>query len=392
MGPYAVLNYQQVIQTLIERGCNFNAKNNDKFNPSDYAYSCVLHNKHGSHLSVHYSSNNTYDALQETARTRFEVNKKSRVVQQQARRAAYGQIDNDEHQRRGLGVTGTRRWRSGSATTSASDSTDYEGGPSTSAPGSSQFSGHSSSGSLPRAPPSNGTVLTPIPSSAANRARNTSTSSSQAPTHTSRPSYSSSTTNVRSASRPGSSMGTKSSSSAKTALSPIASRMLERDAGAMAEYRVRSESHSSTNTLETNVSNIPAVGGQIGTYTPATESSFSDVQVSDLRARTIPRSLRPSLSAASLRPHHLPSITSVASDSIPRIRAGTLNNVLGSSGASTPKTPPTASTLLQTLKRPVLAVLPGGRSSDHTLIPNGHTRRPSGSLLRDIAAIRTDSM
>lgn len=351
--------------------------------------------QHGSHLSVHYSSNNTFDALQETARTRFEVNKKSRVVQQQARRAertAYGQVDNDEHQRRGLSVTDTRRWRSGSVTTSASDSTDYEGAPSTSAPGSSQFSGHSSSGSLPRAPPSNGTILTPIPSSAANRARNTSTSSSHAPTHASRPSFSSFTSNGRSTSQPGSSLGTKSSSSTKTALSPIASRMLERDAGAMAEYRVRSESHSSTTTTETSVSNIPAIGGQTATYTPATESSFSDVQVSDIRVRTIPRSLRPSLSAASLRPHHLPSISSVTSGSIPRIRAGTLNNVLGSSGASTPKTPPTASTLLQTLKRPVLAVLPGGRSIDHTLIPNGHTRRPSGSLLRDIAAIRTDSM
>jgi hypothetical protein len=39
-----VLNYAQVVQTLIERGCNFNAKNNDMFTPSDYAYSCVLHN------------------------------------------------------------------------------------------------------------------------------------------------------------------------------------------------------------------------------------------------------------------------------------------------------------------------------------------------------------
>lgn len=344
------------------------------------------------YLSV-YSSNNTYEALQETARTRFEVNKNRRVVaQQQARRAermAYGPGEYDDPARRGLGVTGTRRWRSGSGTTSASDSTDYEGAMSTSAPGSSQFSGHSSSGSLPRAPPSNGTVLTPIPSSSANRARNTSTSSSHAPTHSSRPSFSSSTTNGRSISQQGSSLGTKSSSSAKTALSPVASRMLVRDADAMAEYRVRSGSHSSTNTVETSVSTVPVVGAQTISYTPVAESSLSDVQVSDIRARTIPRSLRPSLSAASLRPHHFPSITSIASNSTPRIRAGTLNNVPGS---STSKTPPTASTLLQTLKRPVLAVLPGGRSIDPSLVPNGHTRRPSGSLLRDVAAVRTDSM
>lgn len=39
--PYGVLNNAQVVSTLIERGCNFNAKNNDMFTPSDYAYSCV---------------------------------------------------------------------------------------------------------------------------------------------------------------------------------------------------------------------------------------------------------------------------------------------------------------------------------------------------------------
>ena len=292
--------------------------------------------------------------------------------------------------RRGLVVAGPRRIRSGSAT-SASDSTDYEGALSTSAPGSSQFSGHSSSGSIPRAPPSNGTVLTPIPSSSANRVRNASTSSSHAPTHSSGPSISSTTTNGRSASQLSGASLTAKSPSSKVALSPIASRMLERDADAMAEYRVRSGSHSSTNTTEA----LPALpsAGSASPYAPA--SPPSDLPLSDLRARTIPRSLRPSLSAASLRQTPLPSISSVASGSNPRIRAGTLNNVPGgvTSGASTPKTPPLmGSGLLQTLKRPVLAVLPGGKVTEQANIPDGHTRRPSGSLLRDLAILRTDSM
>lgn len=372
-----------VVQSLIERGCGFNAKNNDGFTASDYAF-----------------SNNTYEALQETARTRWEVNKKSRVVaQQQARRAERTMYNrttdaNDEHghSRRALGVAGSRRLRSGSGATSTSDSTDCEGAMSTSAPGSSQFSEHSSSGSLPRAPPSNGTILTPIPSSSANRARNTSTSSSHAPSHSSRPSFSSNTTNGRSTSQPSGSTLTAKSSSSKMALSPIASRMLERDAGAMADYRVRSGSNSSTNVPETSPYPPPSAGSTT-TYAPA--SPLPDLPLSDVRTRTIPRALRPSLSAASLRQTPLPQIPNAAAGSNPRVRAGTLNNVQGgaASGASTPKTPPLmGSGLLQTLKRPVFAVLPGGRATEPANAPNGHARRPSGSLLREFASLRTDSM
>jgi hypothetical protein len=82
----------------------------------------------------------------------------------------------------------------------------------------------------------------------------------------------------------------------------------------------------------------------------------------------------------------------MASGSNPRIRAGTFNNGYTSGGASTPKTPPAGSSILQTLKRPVMAVLPGGRSTESSQVPDGHTRRPSGSLLRDLASFRTDSM
>ncbi|CAG8475241.1 1974_t:CDS:2, partial [Acaulospora colombiana] len=201
-------------------------------------------------------SNSVLEALQETARNRWEVSKKSRVVAQQQARRAYGQGVNrqDEFSRLDAGVS---RFRSGSGTTSASDSTDFEIAMSTSAPGSSQFSGHSSSGSLPRPPPSNGTILTPIPSSAAangTRNRNTSTSSSHAPSHSSRPSISSIAPNGRSnPPTSSSSLGVKSSS-VKNAFSPIA-RLLERDADAMAEYRTRSGSHSSVTTAEANLAN-----------------------------------------------------------------------------------------------------------------------------------------
>ncbi|KAG8823676.1 hypothetical protein FRC17_009260 [Serendipita sp. 399] len=362
------------VVTLIERGCDFNAKNNDGFTPSDYAY-----------------SNNTLDALQDTARNMFEVNKYTRAVaQQQARRAersAYGYTDSGDLPRRNHGMYGMRRLRSGSATTSASDSTDYEGAMSGSAPGSSQMSGQSSSGSLPRPPPSNGTILTPISASNyVNRARNTSNSSSHAPSHMSRPSVSSTTTNSRGMSNPsGTTLSIKSSS---TALSPVASRMLERDAGAMAEYRVRSGSHSST-TGEVNGSLLPSsnLSAENAPTTPI--SPLPELPTTDFRTRTIPRSLRPSLSAASLRQSPMPSIMGIASGSNPRIRAGTMNHVPGSSGVNTPKTPPMASSILQTLKRPVMAVLPGVRGSDHVTHIDGHSRRPSGSLLRDI---RTDTM
>ncbi|KAG9053273.1 hypothetical protein FS842_008409 [Serendipita sp. 407] len=366
------------VTTLIERGCSFNVKNNDGFTASDYAY-----------------SNNTFDALQDTARNIFEVNKYTRVVaQQQARRAersAYGYTDAGELPRRNHGMYGARRLRSGSGTTSTSDSTDYDGAMSGSAPGSSQLSGgHSSSGSLPRPPPSNGTILTPIPASNyVNRARNHSNSSSHAPSHMSRPSVSSTTTNSRGiANSSGATLSVKSSS---TALSPIASRMLERDAGAMAQYRVRSGSHSSTTTGEASNSLLPS-SNLNATQEPTTPiSPLPELPTTDFRTRTIPRSLRPSLSAASLRQTPLPSIIGVASGSNPRIRAGTLNHP-SSSGVSTPKTPPMATTFLQTLKRPVMAVLPGSRGGDqvaHSNAVNGHTRRPSGSLLRDI---RTDPM
>lgn len=370
-------------------------KNNEGFTASDYAYSWVTFAwPHFSGFLTRLYREHTLEALEETVRTRWETNKHTRINAQRQARMLGANADPaqlDELQKRV--IAGMRRLRSGSATTSASDSTDYEGAMSTSAPGSSQFSGHSSSGSLPRAPPSNGTILTPIPSNS-NRARNTSTSSSHAPSHSSRPSISSSsTTNGRTGSQQsGSTLSVKPGSSGRTALSPIASRMLEQDTRAMAEYRVRSGSHSSTTTGETSISN-PALSPYIPPPPSGPPPAPPDQISSDLRTKSIPRSLRPSLSAASLRQSPIPALFgSTAAGSNPRIRAGTLNNVPGSGGANTPKTPPAGSSILQTLKRPVMAVLPVGRTSESSNQTQGHTRATSGSLLRDLATLRTDSM
>jgi hypothetical protein len=248
------------------------------------------------------------------------------------------------------------RLRSGSATTSASDSTDYEGPLSTSAPihgssgSSSQFSSHSS-GSLPRAPPSNGTVLTPIPSSSNQgvlppatvtsrlRSHQSSSSASTTSTQSSKPSIPSgtpSTANGRMTPQNGVVLGSSS-----TSISHFAARTLERDADAMAQYlmRARSSSSSSANNTPTASAHIP----------PQVSPFSSETAVGDLRGRNnLPR-LKPSISATSLRTGSqatTPIATRPPGPSLPpddsransRIRATTLNNVPGQTTAT--RSPP----------------------------------------------------
>jgi len=304
------------------------------------------------------------------------------------------------------------RLRSGSATTSASDGTDYEGQLSTSAPihgssgSSSQFSSHSS-GSLPRAPPSNGTVLTPIPSSsnqgvlppatAASRLRSHQPSSSASTTssQSSKPSIPSgapSTADGRMTPQNGVALGTSS-----TSISHFAARTLERDADAMAQYlmRARSSSSSSAN----NTPTAPA-------YTPPQASPFSsDVAISDVRGRnTLPR-LKPSISATSLRGGSqatTPIATRPPGPSLPpddransRIRATTLNHVPGQTTAT--RSPPMPTSNLPgappgspPAHRRQGFTLPLGRAAEHAqaAMNGSHGRRPSGSLLKEITTLR----
>ena len=308
------------------------------------------------------------------------------------------------------------RLRSGSATTSASDSTDYEGQLSTSAPihgssgSSSQFSSHSSS-SLPRAPPSNGTVLTPIPSSSNQGALPPGPATSRLRPH--QPSSSASTTSTQS-SKPGTPSGAPSTANGRmtpqngvapgtssTSISHFAARTLERDADAMAQYlmRARSSSSSSANSTPT----APA-------YIPPQASPFtSESTLGDIRGRnTLPR-LKPSISATSLRTGSqttTPIATRPPGPSLPpddpransRIRATTLNN--GPGQTTVTRSPPMSTSNLPgappgspPAHRRQGFTLPLGRAAENAqaAMNGSHGRRPSGSLLKEITTMRINS-
>ena len=309
------------------------------------------------------------------------------------------------------------RLRSGSATTSASDSTDYEGQLSTSAPihgssgSSSQFSSHSS-GSLPRAPPSNGTILTPIPSSSTQgvlppatakprlRSHQSSSSASTTNTQSSKPSIPSgapSTASGRMTPQNGVALGTSAMS-----ISPFAARTLERDAGAMAQYMMRARSSSSSSA--NNTPTTPA-------YVPLQASPFtSEATLGDSRGRnTLPR-LKPSISATSLRTGSqttTPIATRPPGPTLPpddprinsRIRSTTLNAVSGQTPAT--RSPPMPSSNLPgappgspPAHRRQGFTLPLGRAAEsaQAAINGSHGRRPSGSLLKDITTMRINPL
>ena len=310
------------------------------------------------------------------------------------------------------------RLRSGSATTSASDSTDYEGQLSTSAPihgssgSSSQFSSHSS-GSLPRAPPSNGTVLTPIPSSSTQgvlpsatarpriRSHQSSSSASTTNTQSSKPSIPSgtpSTANGRMTPQSGVALGTSA-----TSISHFAVRTLERDADAMAQYLMRARSSSSSSSSANNTPTAPV-------YIPSqTPPLTSEATLGDLRGRnTLPR-LKPSISATSLRTGSqttTPIAIRAPGSSLPpddlrvnsRLRSTTLNNVPGQTTAT--RSPPMPSSNLPGAppgsppahRRPGFT-LPLGRAAEsaQAAINGSHGRRPSGSLLKEITTMRINA-
>ena len=310
------------------------------------------------------------------------------------------------------------RLRSGSGTTSASDSTDYEGQLSTSAPihgssgSSSQFSSHSSS-SLPRAPPSNGTILTPIPSSSTQgvlppatarprlRSHQSSSSASTTNTQSSKPSIpsgTSSTANGRMTPQNGVALGTSA-----TSISHFAARTLERDADAIAQYlRARSSSSSSVNNTLTAAAYIP----------PQASPLTSETTLGDLRGRSSLPRLKPSISATSLRTGSqstTPIATRPPGPSVPpddprnnlRMHATTLNTVPGQSTAT--RSPPMPSSNLPSAspgsppahRRPGFT-LPLGRVAESAQAAihgshSSHGRRPSGSLLKEITTMRINA-
>ena len=289
------------MQLLIERGCQFAAKNNRGYSPSDYAYSYVIT------LLTQRPAENAFrcrgisysirDTLESTARAQVELNKRARrVFAQAAARAA--ELDGFDPQMRTLGVGHAIRNRSGSAasyTTATSDSGDVESLPS----GQSYHSGISSS-------------------SPQNTYRSGASSSGSASTFSASPtpgfSYSSSAL-LSSVSNPAS------------ALSPIASRVREQDASAIEAYLRRNRSGSGSTDVKTTEPAAPSPAAPLGT-TPVSSgpslngdglASLPDVSGS-IAAR---RHLRPSFSAAQLRKGPFIVTTHTPQETTSRNRAGT---------------------------------------------------------------------
>ncbi|KAH9951664.1 ankyrin [Amylocystis lapponica] len=262
-----------VVQLLIERGCQYSARNNEGFTPSDYAYSI-----------------STRDTLQDTARMQFENNKKARrnvFAQAAARGTEWGTASGQAlppPPSRAYGYTNESsvRMRSGSGTsrtTTTSDSDTNDVTP----PGQSSRSRPSFSSSLSpsRQPISLPSSHSPAPPSGSSSSSMVFpfTSPSQAPS-------------VATSLMPG--------QNPASALSPIATRMRERDADAMEKYKLRQRSGSattaSTDNQSQNGSNISPAG--LLSHGDDLKPLNTLVTVGSVAPR---RRLRPSASAAQLR-------------------------------------------------------------------------------------------
>ncbi|KAJ6628756.1 ankyrin repeat-containing domain protein [Mycena sp. CBHHK59/15] len=275
--------HSPVVQLLIERGCQYAAKNNEGFTASDYAYSF-----------------STKDTLQDTARLQFENNKKTRrtvFTQAAARGNEWGGFtpsngpppvpskDRDYRQ-------SPNRMRSGSGTSRTTTTSD--------------------SGELD----SNG--LAP-----AHRSQSSSSSPSAAPHSFLSPHATNGTSPSPSSSmmRGGSPLHPPPSNT--SSLSPVASRMRERDADAREKYLNRNRSGSQGTSSTDNKS-------QNGSFFSSAGPSADGDDISSLNhlasGSVTPRRLRPSMSATQLRtnPEALNIITSLPSSaSESRSRAGT---------------------------------------------------------------------
>lgn len=272
-----------IVQLLIERGCQYTVKNNEGFTALDYAYS--------------YS---TREALQETVRLQFELNKERRrqVFNQAAARGnEWGRTSPIQipppvpAKDRGA----NHRLRSGSGTsrtTATSDSGDN---------GVSQASVATSSSPSRPSTGSSSVFL--------NQARNGH--------HAATPS-SSSSLNLRNG------LLAPNTAGHSAGLSPVANRMRERDADAMEKYLLRNRSGSSSTDNRSLTGSTNGSSAASATLPPHGEDSNSnhDHQSGSMT----PRRLRPSFSAAQLRtPHETPG--SVSNHSTPqgenRSRSGT---------------------------------------------------------------------
>jgi uncharacterized protein len=246
-------------------------------------------------------SYSTRDTLENTARTQVELNRRARrEFAQAAARAA--ELDGFEPPIKSLEAGNSIRNRSGSAasyTTGTSDSGDGESLPS----GHSYNSGISSTSQQKYR-------------SGASSSGSTGAFSASSPT----PVFSYSSNSLLSpASNPAS------------ALSPIASRVLEQDASAMEAYIRRNRSGSGSTDAKTGESAAPSPAPPLGSTPVSSGPSMNGddlASLPDMSKSVAPRRrLRPSLSAAQLRAYGKPSciLTAVtpSQDATPRNRAGT---------------------------------------------------------------------
>ncbi|KZT74303.1 ankyrin [Daedalea quercina L-15889] len=332
-----------VVQLLIERGCQYSARNNEGFTPSDYAYSI-----------------STRDTLQDTARTQFELNKKARrnvFAQAAARGTEWGATPDPI-----LGppprayFSNGSRMRSGSGTsrtTNTSDSGDMLDG----------YSSRShlspvSSLSPPRRPnplPS-GSYSPAQPSASSSGSASFSTASPSAQSHLVPPTLSSSTNPA-------------------SALSPIATRMLERDADAMEKYKLRQRSGSGTTASTDNQS-------ANGSAPTPEDRKQPLITVGSVAPR---RRLRPSASAAQLRttpqPPAISPNPSISQQEMARHRSGT-------SPATMPASPSTQESMslatpTQSSSRPQLRRREEGETGGYTGPPSQYADFPAPPVSDD---------
>ncbi|GJJ07486.1 hypothetical protein Clacol_001688 [Clathrus columnatus] len=254
-------DFAAIIKLLIERGCRFAARNNEGYTAVDYAY-----------------SNHTKETLEDSGRAAHDARRN-------ARRPPYAQmkavsLDEDRHLPNKHDLQTHPRIRSGSGTTTTSESADDSAihtGPmslsSSSSISSSQPSGTSSSSSNRRTPPR----------SQYNSSR--------------RNNYFDPVTKLNA-----------TGSHPHSILTPVASRVLASDAGARAEYMKRNRSASQGETLHV----IEPASSHAGRGNSSKGSISEEYGIQ----KHPQRRLRPSMSAAAL---NQPSTVSTAA----RFRAGT---------------------------------------------------------------------
>jgi hypothetical protein len=276
----------QIVQLLIERGCQYAARNNDGFTASDYAYSLVIFFARRNHPSSLFdltfpgNSISTRDTLQDTARIQFENNKRARrqvfaqAAQKGTERMPDAVIASPPKMRHRNG-SGSHRLRSGSGasrmTGGTTSESDFDGSPSL-------LHGHYTSNS-PMSSPS--THSTNLPSAGSQYYNQMSAGTSST------------------FSFPSPSLSANSGlPTTQNTLSPIATRMLERDADAMEKYKQRNRSGSAGTASTDAPSQTESIGHLNGVDREEVVPPMNSLVNGSVQPR---RLLRPSSSAAQLR-------------------------------------------------------------------------------------------